>query len=340
MEVRLNAAALNTSDSLIIPVKVANTQFSALIDSGSSHCFLDLTFVSEHSVPTSDILSILLCLLDRSLRSTITKVAYLLVTFSTGDTFNLAFYVTMLDSVCPAILGHNWLRCYNPLIDWLGGHLESFQGFQNPTSLCSTIPRPSSEALGNSPPSSSAPPVSAPSSELPSVSFVNAVAYARAARLPGSVSLQLNLAQPTAHASQLEEIDMSSVPEEYHDFRDVFSQVKADTLPPHRSYNLKIELEEGASPLLGRMYSISPLEQQALCEFIEENICSKFIRPSASAHGTPILFVKKKDGSLCLCVDYRGLNKITKKDCYPLLLISDLLDTPGKARVYTKIDLC
>jgi hypothetical protein len=53
----------------------------------------------------------------------------------------------------------------------------------------------------------------------------------------------------------------------------------------------------------------------------------------------PVLFVKKKDGSLCLCVDFHGLNKITKKDRHPSPLIADLLDTPGKARIYTKIDL-
>jgi len=59
----------------------------------------------------------------------------------------------------------------------------------------------------------------------------------------------------------------------------------------------------------------------------------------SSPYGAPVLFVKKKDGSLRLCVDFRSLNKITKKDRYPLPLISDLLDSPHKARIYTKIDL-
>lgn len=88
------------------------------------------------------------------------------------------------------------------------------------------------------------------------------------------------------------------------------------------------------------MYSLSPSELEALRIFIDENVRSGFIKPSNSPHGAPILFVKKKDGSLHLCVDYRGLNKITKKDRYPLTLISDLLDTPWKARLYTKINLC
>ena len=65
-----------------------------------------------------------------------------------------------------------------------------------------------------------------------------------------------------------------------------------------------------------------------------------FIRPTLSLHGALVLFIKKKDGSLCLCVDFRGLNHISKKDCYPLLLISNLLDSPCKAQVYSKIDLC
>ena len=64
-----------------------------------------------------------------------------------------------------------------------------------------------------------------------------------------------------------------------------------------------------------------------------------FIRPTSSSHGAPVLFVKKKDSSLCLCVNFHGLNCISKKDRYPLPLISDLLDSPCKARVYSKIDL-
>ncbi|CDO69315.1 hypothetical protein BN946_scf184976.g34 [Trametes cinnabarina] len=133
--------------------------------------------------------------------------------------------------------------------------------------------------------------------------------------------------------------DLSGVPPEYHEFADVFSKKKADTLPEHRPYDLKITLEEGKVPPLGPIYSLSQVELDTLREYIEENLRSGFIRPSNSPCGAPVLFVKKKDGSLRLCVDYRGLNKITRKDRYPLPLVSDLLDTPRKARIYTKIDL-
>jgi len=84
---------------------------------------------------------------------------------------------------------------------------------------------------------------------------------------------------------------------------------------------------------------LSQFEQETLKQFIDENLTNGFICSMFSPHGAPVLFVKKKDGSLRLCVDFRGLNKITKKDRYPLPLISDLLDSPCKARIYTKIDL-
>ena len=110
-------------------------------------------------------------------------------------------------------------------------------------------------------------------------------------------------------------------------------------LAPHRPYDLKIDLEEGAVPLVTPMYPLSQVELQTLCEFIEEHLRASFIRSTTSPHGAPVLFVKKKDGGLCLCIDFRGLNKISKKDRYPLLFISDLLSTAGKARIYTTIDL-
>jgi hypothetical protein len=133
--------------------------------------------------------------------------------------------------------------------------------------------------------------------------------------------------------------DLSKIPSEYHDFADVFDKGKASQLPPHRPYDLKIELEEGTSPPLGTIYSLSPVELEALRKFLDENISYGLLRSSSSPHGAPVLFVKKKDGSLRLCVDFRGLNQITKKDRYPLPLIADLLDSPSRAKVYTKIDL-
>jgi len=127
--------------------------------------------------------------------------------------------------------------------------------------------------------------------------------------------------------------DLSNIPSKYHEFADVFSKTKAEVLPPHCPYDLKINLEEGAQLPVGPIYSLSASKQEALKEFIEENL-------NSSLHGAPVLFIKKKNGSLRLCIDFRRLNCISKKDHYPLPLISDLLNSPRKARVYSKIDLC
>ena len=162
-------------------------------------------------------------------------------------------------------------------------------------------------------------------------------------KLLGSYNFKLYLCSSNiqANSAKLAETpDLSNVSSKYHKFANVFSKTKAETLPPHCPYDLKINLEEGAQPLVSPTYSLLAFEQEALKEFIEENLNTGFIQPTSSLHSIPVLFIKKKDGSLRLCVDFRGLNRISKKDRYPLPLISDLLDSPRKARIYSKIDLC
>lgn len=248
----------------------------------------------------------------------------------------LPFYITKLDSPAEAVLGYEWIIRYNPLIDWITGHIDfSRTPTALPTSTSATAP------VSDSPlPQDPLPPPS--DSPKPSVSLVNAVAFARACKLPGSTQYRFNLRAVSSEPSDPPPEtppDLSSVPSQYHEFADVFSDAKANTLAPHRPYDLNIDLEGNTAPPPGPIYSLSPVELQALREFIEENLTAGFIRQSASPHGAPVLFVKKKDGSLRLCVDYRALNKITKKDRYPLPLVSDLLSAPGRAKIFSKIDL-
>jgi len=164
-----------------------------------------------------------------------------------------------------------------------------------------------------------------------------------ACKLEGSTKYQLQLhpsdSAKACSSSASAPPDLNIVPLEYCDYVDVFSKAKASELPPHRDYDLKIDLEEGTSPPLGTLYSLSPVELSTLWTFIDENLNTGFIRPTASSHAALVLFVKKKDGSLRLCIDFRGLNKITKKDRYPLPQISDLLDSPSCAKIYSKINL-
>ena len=100
-----------------------------------------------------------------------------------------------------------------------------------------------------------------------------------------------------------------------------------------------IDLEPGASPISKAPYRMAPVELAELKKQIEELLEKGFIRPSVSPWGAPVLFVKKKDGSMRLCIDYRQLNKVTIKNKYPLPRIDDLLDQLVGASVFSKIDL-
>ena len=173
------------------------------------------------------------------------------------------------------------------------------------------------------------------------VPLINADTYSRACKLEGSQCFQLRILLPevTGCSTATSLVDLTSLPEEYHNFADVFSKSKAGKLAEHRPYDLKITLDKATVPPFGPIYSLSQEELAALCKFIDDNLATGFIHPSRSPCGAPVLFIRKKDGSLWLCVDFRGLNRISKKDRYPLPLILDLLDTPRKAWVYTKINL-
>ena len=89
-----------------------------------------------------------------------------------------------------------------------------------------------------------------------------------------------------------------TVPKQYHDYANVFSKAAATSLPPHQPYDHTIDLEEGTTPPYGPIYSMSETELKSLREHLDDALGKGFIRPSNSPAGAPILFVKKKYGSL------------------------------------------
>jgi len=136
------------------------------------------------------------------------------------------------------------------------------------------------------------------------------------------------------------ELDLKDcVAAEYHEFLPLFSETLAKNLPPHRPYDRKIPLREGFTPPFGPLYSMSRTEFQTLKEWLEENLSKGFIRASSSAAASPIVFVKKTDGSLRLCVDYRGLNAGTIENRYPLPLLQETLMRLSKAKYFTSLDI-
>ncbi len=138
---------------------------------------------------------------------------------------------------------------------------------------------------------------------------------------------------------QVEAADLTGVPAEYLDLRLVFSRSRATSLPPHRPFDCAIDLLPGTSPPRGRLFSLSGPEREAMDKYIQESIKAGLIRHSSSPAGAGFFFVKKKDGSLRPCIDYRGLNDITVKNRYPLPLMSSAFELLQGAKVFTKLDL-
>ncbi|KAJ9546782.1 hypothetical protein OSB04_019325 [Centaurea solstitialis] len=122
------------------------------------------------------------------------------------------------------------------------------------------------------------------------------------------------------------------------DFPDVFPE-DLPGVPPERQVEFGIDLIPGAAPVAKAPYRLAPPEMQELSNQLEELLGKGFIRPSSSPWGAPILFVKKKDGSMRMCIDYRELNKLTMKNRYPLPRIDDLFDQLQGAAWFSKIDL-
>ncbi|KAJ9565945.1 hypothetical protein OSB04_001911 [Centaurea solstitialis] len=122
------------------------------------------------------------------------------------------------------------------------------------------------------------------------------------------------------------------------EFANVFPE-ELPGVPPERQVEVRIDLVPGATPVAKSPYRLAPSEMNELFDQLQELLGKEFIRPSSSPWGAPILFVKKKDGSQRMCIDYRELNKRTMKNRYPLPRIDDLFDQLQGASWFSKIDL-
>ncbi|GJX65067.1 putative reverse transcriptase domain-containing protein [Tanacetum coccineum] len=146
---------------------------------------------------------------------------------------------------------------------------------------------------------------------------------------------ELFLAQVTEQESKEKRLEDVPV---IRDFPEVFPE-ELPGLPPPRQVEFRIDLIPGAAPVARAPYRLAPSEMKELSKQLQELSEKGFIRPSSSPWGAPVLFVKKKDGSFRMCIDYRELNKLTIKNRYPLPRIDDLFDQLQGSSVYSKIDL-
>jgi transposase InsO family protein len=319
---QLGAAAISSSSSLLkIQARIEGVLSTILIDSGASCCFISEAFSNKHQ------------LIRKKLQENHIPVelATGVVTKSTnvavGVSIHINNYKDQLDFLqvplkgCDAILGMTWLAKYNPQSDWKAGTLSfSHQGKSH---LLSRLP--------SSPTSSS-------SSSLPSLcSFQHVKKIIRRNQaeciiLASAQSLN-NSDSTSSHSSNP---DTQSL---FTEYSDVFPSQLPNHLPPQREIDHRIELTQTSPPTLRPVYRMSPAELDELKKQLDELIAAGFIKPSKSPFGAPVLFVKKKDGSMRMCVDYRDLNQITVKNRYPLPRFEELFDRLKGAKYFSKIDL-
>ncbi len=132
----------------------------------------------------------------------------------------------------------------------------------------------------------------------------------------------------------------ADIPEEYKDFKKVFSEEESKCYPPKRAWDHAIEFKKDAPDTINcKIYPQTQEEDKALQKFLTEEVEKGYIRPSKSPYASPFFYIKKKDGKLRPVQDYRKINAITICNQYPLPLISDLIRDLSNAHIYTKLDV-
>ena len=170
--------------------------------------------------------------------------------------------------------------------------------------------------------------------------IISWAAFRSTTRQPESrLCLPAIYADPNSEDEPYQEPATKLVPQEYHEYLYLFSEEEARILSPYQYVDHTIPLQPEVKPPFGWMYSMSDSELKEVKTWIDDNLWKSFIRASSSSAASPILFVKKKDGSLRLCVDYRALNDITIKDRNPLPRIEETLQQIRGSKYFTRLDL-
>jgi hypothetical protein len=228
----------------------------------------------------------------------------------TFDVFDLASH--------DVTLGLPWLRDHNPDIDWKN-QLISLKKVKDALSF--SIPAMEHES---------------PPDEKTEKASTRRVKKGS----PRSAKPDPNTTEDQNVSEDKEQASLRRIPKSYEEFKAMFIEKKGiRALPKHQPWDHEIELEEGKQPGFERIIPLSEKELEILKRYIDENLAKGFIRKSKSSAGYPVLFAPKKDGTLRMCIDYRKLNAITKKNRYPLPNIQELRDRLSRAKIFTALDL-
>ena len=149
----------------------------------------------------------------------------------------------------------------------------------------------------------------------------------------------LTLQSPTSVSSSHHNVYEDQLAQLRIEFEDVFPKELPKGLPPDRGITHDIELLQGAKPMSKPAYRLSVNEAHEVEQQLGKLVQQRSIQPSRSQWASLVLLVKKKDGTMPMCINYRGLNAVTIKNKYPLPLINELFDQLNGAKYFTKLDL-
>jgi hypothetical protein len=299
-----------------------------LVDCGASSNFVSTEFIKNNNLGISTASTVnTVTLADGSQQVSCGTLEHACITVGTY-TDHFDFTVLPLPKY-DAILGQSWLQSLNPNIDWIKQSISLTHDGRRHSFTATTDPMPY-HATKN---------------------LLNSLLITKASLKQSIRRRDVELLILVQHTSDttlhLSSIDQSQESDEYTEqrkallteFNDVFPPKLPPGLPPRREVDHKIELVPDAKPVIRPTYAMSAKELEELSRQLNELTAAGFIRPSKSPYASPVLFVKKKDGTTRMCVDYRALNQMTIKNRYPLPRIDELFDRLQGAKYFTKLDL-
>ena len=320
---QLGAVSADGKGLLIYRGTVNGCPARVLLDCGSSHHFVDPTWAKRCKMRTlPKFAPDTVTLADGTEQSSTNVLPSALLSLSTYAD-RISFHVLPLSGDFDVVLGKPWFDHVEPSIDWKNN--------------VTTVQHGAATHVFTPPISESGKPVGPPPM------LVSAAQLKKLARKEPGAQLFSALVrsvdeQPPPPTFKVGDDSLKPILEE---FKDVVSPDPDFTppYPPKRNVDHEIRLEPDAAIPNRGLYRMSPEELTELRRQLDQLLEMGLIRPSTSPYGSPVLFVKKKDGSLRLCVDYRALNKVTIKNRYPLPRVDDLLDRLHGASMFSKIDL-
>jgi len=320
----------NITSTFYLESKGGNIKTNFLIDSGSARSFICKNFANVNRIPTSGLSSPINIQLPngKSMMIKQTTKPLKLKFLDHTETFEFCIANLSLHGI-NGILGRDWLSIHNPFINYKSNKiffLSKYCGSHCPSSKKNKFFNQSNN-------------LTASMLENPELNTGS-----QDSLMPESVFVKeasdSDICAVMVNTGENETLSKEDIINKYYsDFKIVFEEKEADKLPPHRDYDIAIELIPGGQLYFGPTYSLTVAELEALRVYIKENLRKKFIRKSKSPAGAPILFVKKHDGTLRLCVDYRRLNAITIRNSYPIPRISDLIESFKGSKIFSRLDL-